>query len=86
MIDGISHEVLCHYVTTRQQIDTELQIIYSLSHLLASFGEKAVDANLELDLVALGDVHQIINTGVLNIWEMLDDFIYLVEAKEHIKK
>lgn len=85
MIEGISHEMLSHYVTTRQQIDTELQIIYSLSHLLASFGENAVDANLELDLDALGQVHQTINTGVLNIWEMLDDFIYLVEAKEHIK-
>ena len=85
MIEGISHEVLCRYVTTRQKIDTELQIIYSLSHLLASFGENAADANLELDLDALGQVHQIINTGVLNISEMLDDFIYLVEAKEHIK-
>jgi hypothetical protein len=63
----------------------ELQIIYNLSHLLINLGENAVDANPGLDLIALGEVHQVINTGVLNIMVMLDDFIHLVEAKEHIK-
>ena len=81
MIDEISHKMLRHYVATRQNLDKELQLIYSLSHILASFEKNAIDADVELDPVALGHIHQIINTSVLNIWEKLDDFIYIVKAK-----
>ncbi|MBN4080181.1 hypothetical protein JYT31_00815 [Beggiatoa alba] len=84
MIEGISHPMLCHYVAIRQKIDAECQLIYSLSHLLASFEKYAVDGSMDLDPLALGHVHQIINNSVLNIGEQLDDFIYLHKARESI--
>ncbi len=81
MIEGIGHNMLRHYVATRQKIDVDLQMIYSLSHLLESFERYGVDEYVEFDPVALGHVHQIINKSVLNIWEKLDDFIYIVQAQ-----
>ena len=86
MIKGISRHKLCDYVATRQKIDVELQLIYSLSHLLAGFEKNSVDSNMELDPVALGHVNQIINKSVLDIWEILDDFIYLVQAKTELNQ
>ncbi|MBL1274793.1 MAG: hypothetical protein COB30_001775 [Ectothiorhodospiraceae bacterium] len=86
MIESINHDVLRHYVATRQKIDADLQMIYSLSHLLASFEKYSIDENMELDPVALGHVHQMINKSALNIWEKLDDFIYIVQAKSALEK
>jgi len=31
--------------------------------------------------VALGKMHQIINDNILNIWEIMEDFIYILDAK-----
>jgi len=86
MIEEVSPNMLRHYVATRQKIDMELQMIYSLSHLLASFEKYAIDESMELDPIALGHVHQIINKSVLNVWEKLDDFIYIVQAKLVLEK
>ena len=86
MAEEISHKVLRDYVATRQHLDKELRLIYSLSHILASFEKNATDEYLELDPIALGHLNQLINASVLNIWEKLDDFIYLVTAKSLLKK
>ena len=85
MTKGISHEMLCDYVEKRQKIDVELKTIYSLSHLLAVFEDQATETNFALDPVALGYVHQLINKSTLNIWEILDDFIYIIEARAAVK-
>lgn len=86
MVEEISHKMIREYVATRQHLDEELRLIYSLSHILASFEKNAIDENLELDPVALGHLNQQINTSILNIWEKLDDFIYIVKAKLILEK
>ena len=40
------------------------------------------DDTLEIDPAALGYTHQIIEKSILNIWEILDDFIYIIEARQ----
>lgn len=45
--------------------------------LLDKFG----DNRIEVDPVALAKIHQRLNANILNIGEILDDFIYLVGAK-----
>lgn len=86
MIKGISHALLCDYVIKRQIIDAELKTIYSLSHVLAILEDQATESSLSFDPVALGHVHQLINKSTLNVWEVLDDFIYIIEASSAIKK
>ena len=86
VIKGISHDMLCDYVAKRQKIDAELKTIYSLSHLLAVFENQVAESIITLDPVAPGHVHQLINKSTLNIWEILDDFIYIVEARTAVKK
>jgi hypothetical protein len=83
---GISHDILCDYVEKHQKIDAELRTIYSLSHLLAVFEDQATHANLTLDKVAPEHVHQLISKSTLNIWEILDDFIYIVEARTTVNE
>ena len=39
---------------------------------------------IEVDTVALGKINQMLNKNILNIWEILDDFIYLVQAKSEL--
>jgi len=84
MIDGISREKLSEYVLQRQKIDDKLRLIYSLSHLMAGFEKYAIDSDIVFDPVTLGHIHQMINKSVLDIWEILDDFIYLVKAKSEL--
>jgi hypothetical protein len=86
MVEEISHKVLRDYVATRQHLDKELRLIYSVSHIFASFEKNATDEYLKFDPIALGHLNQLINTSVLNIWEKLDDFIYLVKAKLILEK
>lgn len=84
MVEGISYEKLYDYILQREKIDDELRLIYSLSHVMAGFEKYAIDSEIEFDPVALGHIHQMINKSVLDIWEILDDFIYLVKAKSEL--
>ncbi len=39
------------------------------------------DDKIEVDPVAFGKISQMLNKNILNIWEILDDFIYIVQAQ-----
>ena len=85
MIKGVSQDMLHRYVDMRQKFDTEAKTIHSLASLL-SLLQHCGDDKLEVDTDALGFVHGLIDKSILNIWEMLDDFIYIVEAQQMIER
>lgn len=84
-IEGVSNKVLHRYVEMRQRIDIEANSIYAVTSLIALL-EGCGDDTLNIDPVALGKIHQILNTNILNIWEILDDFIYIVQAKLELEE
>ena len=79
-IEGVSNKVLHRYVEMRQRIDVEANSIYSITSMLALI-ETCGDDKAEVDPVALGKINHLLNKNILNIWEILDDFIYIVQAK-----
>ena len=82
-IEGISAKQLRRYVDVRNSIDTEANSIYAITSILALM-ETCGDDKMEADPVALGKINQILNKNILNIWELLDDFIYIVQAKSEL--
>jgi len=48
--------------------------------------ETCGDDVIKVDPVALGKVHQIINDNILNIWEIMEDFIYILDAKLELEE
>ncbi len=79
-IDGISIKMLHRYVETRHKIDAEANIISSLTSMLTLLGTSG-DDKIEVVPIALGKINQLLNTHILNIWEILDDFIYIIQAQ-----
>ena len=72
--------MLSQYVETRRRVDTEANSIFGITSMLALL-ETCGDDKIEVDPVALGKINQILIKNILNIWEILDDFIYIVQAK-----
>ena len=79
-IEGISAEWLHRYVEIRRRIDTEANSIFGITSMLALL-ETCGDDKIEVDPVALGKINQMLNKNILNIWEILDDFIYIMQAQ-----
>ena len=79
-IKGISVEMISRYVEMRHKIDTEANSIFGITSMLALL-ETCGDDKIEVDPVALGKINQRLNKNILNIWEILDDFIYIVQAQ-----
>jgi len=48
--------------------------------------DRCDDDTIEIDPVVLGKINQMLNKNILNIWEILDDFICLVQAKSELEK
>jgi len=84
-IAGISPELLRRYVEMRGKVADEADIIHSITSMLALF-ETSDDEQIVVDPVALGKINQMLNTNILNIWEILDDFIYIVQAELELEK
>ncbi len=84
-IAGISPELLHRYVEMRRKVADETETIHSITSMLALF-ETSGDEKMVVDPVALGKINQILNTNILNIWEILDDFIYIVQAELELEK
>lgn len=82
-IEGISAEMLSRYVEMRKHIDAEAKTVYCLSSMLALL-QQCGDDRIEVDPVALGHINEMISRGMLNIQEMLDDFIYMVRAQSEL--
>lgn len=85
MLKGISPKLLSRYVEMRQKISEDTDFIYSQVSLLGIF-EEAAEQRIEVDPVALGHIHRLIENRVLNITEKLNDFIYILGADEQLKK
>ena len=81
----LSSEWLHRYVEMRRRLDVEADSIHSITSMLALF-ETSGDDRIQVDPVALGKVNQKINNNILNIWEILDDFIYLAQAKLELEQ
>ena len=84
-IKGISHDLLRQYVEMRQKIDVETSVVFSITSMLALLETNGND-RIEVDPVALGKINQFLNTKIMNTWEILDDFIYLVQARSELEK
>jgi len=67
------------------KLDVEANTIHSITSMLVHLETSANDS-IKVDPVALGKVNQIINRNILNIWEILDDFIYVVQAKLELEQ
>jgi len=85
MIKGVNKDMLHRYVEMRRRIDTEANSIFSMTSMLALLATSG-DDTIEVDPVALGKINQMLNKNILNIWEILDGFIYLVQAKSELEK
>jgi len=79
-IEGITPKMLSRYVEMRRRVDAEMKTAQSLASMLALL-RQCGDDKLEVDPVALAHVNELISDSVLNVWEQLDGFIYLVEAR-----
>ena len=84
-ISGISPELLRRYIEMRRKVADEAEIVHSITSMLALF-ETSGDEKIVVDPVALGKINQMLNTNILNIWEILDDFIYIVQAELELEK
>ena len=84
-ISGISSKLLHRYVEMRRLIDVEAYTIHNITSLLALL-ETCGDDKINVDPVALGNINQMLNTNILNIREILDDFIYIVQAKSELEQ
>jgi hypothetical protein len=84
-VEGISAEMLCRYVEMRKSLDTEAKTILSLSSILALL-QHCGDDKIEVDPVILGHVNESISTSILNIREILDNFIYIAQAQLELEQ
>ena len=84
-IKGMSYVMLGRYVEMRHKLNTEANNIFGITSMLALLNRCGDDV-IEVDPVALGKINQMLNKNILNIWEILDDFIYLVQAQLELEK
>jgi len=84
-IEGISVGMLSRYVEMRRSIDAEAKIVHSFSSMLALL-QQCGDDRIDVDPVALGHVNEMISNSILNIREILDNFIYIVQAQLELEK
>jgi len=82
---GHSSELLHRYVEMRRKLDVEADSILSITSMLALL-KTCGDDTIKVDPVALGKVNQIILDNILNIWEILNDYIYIVDAKSELEQ
>lgn len=82
-INALDAEWLQNYVEMRHKLDTETNSISCITNMLALIA-KCGDDTIEVDPYAMGKINQILNTNILNILEILDDFIYLPRAQSEL--
>ena len=84
-LEGLDVQWLQRYVEMRDKFDQQANSIFAITSLLEIF-ETCGDDKIEVDPVALGKIYHMLNKNILNIWEILDDFIYIVQAKSELEK
>jgi len=81
----LSQKWLQRYVDMRARLNKEANAIHSITSLLAQF-ENLGDDTIKVDPVALGHVNRMMHDAVLNIWEILDDYMYILDAKLELER
>lgn len=84
-IKEISPELLQRYIEMRHRVDIEANAIFSITSMLALL-ETCGDDTIKVDPVAFGKINQTLNKNILNIWEILDDFIFIIHAKSELER
>lgn len=84
-IEGINIEMLSRYLEMRNKLNKEANSIFAVTSMLSQY-DKFGDDKIEVDPAALGNVHQILNNNILNIWEILENYIPIVQAKLALRK
>jgi len=79
-IEEINIEMLFRYLEMRNRLNKEANSIFAITSMLALL-DKSGDDVIEVDPVALGKINQMLNTNILTIWEILEDYISIVQAK-----
>ena len=79
--EGIDREVLKSYVEMRQEVTKRVDRTVALVHLL-SLLQHCGDDEIEVSPMALAVVADLVDADVVSINEILDNFIYQVEAEE----
>jgi len=84
-VEGISPELLHRYLVVRCKIYADANSIFGITSMLALLSRCGND-KIKVDPVALGKINQMLNTNILNIWEILDEFIYMVQAQAELER
>lgn len=79
-LEKIDREVLKRYVEMRQEVTKRVDRVVAVSHLLSLL--KGCDGMIKVDAGTMAEVGDQIDDNVCGIQELLDDFIYLVDAEE----
>jgi len=82
---GMSAEWVLRYVEMRRKLDVEADTILSITSMLALL-ETCGDDTIKVDPVALGKVNELLKDNILNIWEILNDYIYIVDANLELER
>ncbi len=77
LMEEISPEVLRRYVAVGQKIHVEANTIFNITRQI----EMSAADKIVVDTVLLGKINQTLSTQLFNIWEALDDFIYLIQTQ-----
>lgn len=81
----MSPELLQRYVEMRRRVDVEANTIFSITSMLALL-ETSGEDTINVDPVAFGKINQMLNKNILNIWEILDDFIFIIPARSELER
>jgi hypothetical protein len=82
-LEGMDKEVLGQYVEMRKDVTKRVDRVVALMHLLELL-KYCPDDTVEVCPMALSVVADLVDSDVTSIQEMLDGFIYIVEAEEAI--
>ncbi len=83
-IKDIVPALLCRYVDMRDEIDVEMDTIYSLCTML-SLLEGSEDCYLQIETKAFAHIHQLISRNILNIRIELEEYILLMDARKMLE-
>lgn len=81
----LDKEVLEAYLTTREQVDKEVQQMQTLTSLLKQYKDCSGD-EVHVEMTAIGEINYQLHNQLHNITEALDDFLPVWEAVNSLNK
>ncbi len=77
LINKTNPDLLRRYIEAGDKIRIEANTIFNLTRQLEQLD---ADENI-LHSAVLEEINQILNTRRFNVWTILDDFVYLIQAQ-----